>query len=92
LVSVGISHDTAQFAVAAIERWWNTLGRKRFPGATRLLSTAATRTETGLEVHACLDSADYPDKLKITDAQLAHVLIKRDSFHGEWNYQIFPRT
>jgi transposase len=39
-VSVGISHDTAQFAVAAIERWWKKLGRKRFPQATRLLVTA----------------------------------------------------
>jgi hypothetical protein len=53
---------------------------------------AATRTETGLEVYAYLDSADYPDKLKIADAQLADVLIKRDSFHSEWNYWIFPRT
>jgi hypothetical protein len=53
---------------------------------------AAIRRETGLEVHACLGGAAYPDKPKITDAQLADVLIKRDKFHGEWNYQIFPRT
>lgn len=39
-VSVGMSHDTAQFAVAAIERWWKKRGRKRFPNATRLLVTA----------------------------------------------------
>ena len=39
-VTVGISRDTAQFAVAAIERWWKRLGRKRFPEATRLLVTA----------------------------------------------------
>lgn len=39
-VSVGISHDTAQFAVAAIRRWWTNLGAKRFPKATRLLVTA----------------------------------------------------
>ncbi|MFO0967248.1 MAG: hypothetical protein U0793_16930 [Gemmataceae bacterium] len=26
-VSVGISHDTAEFAVAAIRRWWKKLGR-----------------------------------------------------------------
>ena len=39
-VSVGVSHDTAQFAVAAIERWWKKLGRKRFPNGTRLLVTA----------------------------------------------------
>jgi Rhodopirellula transposase DDE domain len=39
-VSVGVSHDTAEFAVAAIRRWWQRLGRKRYPRATRLLITA----------------------------------------------------
>ncbi len=39
-VSVGISHDTAEFAVAAIRRWWRRLGKKRYPQATRLLITA----------------------------------------------------
>ncbi len=39
-VSVGISHDTAEFAVAAIARWWKRLGQKRYPRATRLLITA----------------------------------------------------
>lgn len=39
-VSVGVNHDTAEFAVAAIERWWNRLGKKRYPSATRLLVTA----------------------------------------------------
>jgi len=39
-VSVGISHDTAEFAVAAIRRWWQRLGRKRYPNAKRLLVTA----------------------------------------------------
>jgi hypothetical protein len=39
-VSVGISHDTAEFAVAAIRRWWNRLGRKRYKSPRRLLVTA----------------------------------------------------
>jgi hypothetical protein len=39
-VTVGVSHDTAEFAVAAIRRWWMKLGRKRFPSAQRLLITA----------------------------------------------------
>ena len=34
-VSVGISHDTAEFAVGAIRRWWQKLGRKRYRGARR---------------------------------------------------------
>jgi Rhodopirellula transposase DDE domain len=39
-VSVGISHDTAEFAVAAIRRWWEKLGRQRYRRAKRLLVTA----------------------------------------------------
>lgn len=39
-VTVGVSHDTAEFAVAAIHRWWKKLGRKRFLSAKRLLITA----------------------------------------------------
>ena len=39
-VSVGISHDTAEFAVGAIRRWWERLGRPRYLKAKRLLVTA----------------------------------------------------
>ena len=163
LVSVGVSHDTAQFAVATILLWWRKLGRKRFPKATHLLVTAdcggsnsprtrlwrlelqrlanitgltieichyppgtskwnkiehslfchitrnwrgvpletleivvnliaATRTRTGLEVHAWLDEKDYPPKIKVSDVELEAVNIHRNKFHGEWNYEIRPQT
>jgi hypothetical protein len=39
-VSVGIDHDTAQFAVNSIRRWWSHMGQRRFPRATELLITA----------------------------------------------------
>jgi len=39
-VSVGISADTAQFAVAAIGSWWENLGSKRYPKASTLTITA----------------------------------------------------
>ncbi|MDA7949825.1 MAG: ISAzo13 family transposase [Hyphomicrobiaceae bacterium] len=39
-VSVGVSHDTAEFAVAAIRRWWKRMGRQRYPQGKRLLITA----------------------------------------------------
>ena len=48
---------------------------------------AATTTSTGLEVHARLDTNEYP-KVEITDAELAAVNLTRDPFHGEWNYTI----
>lgn len=162
-VSIGISHDTAEFAVAAIQRWWIRLGQERYPRATRLLITAdsggsnsprtrlwrwalqqlanetgmtielchypprtskwnkiehrlfchitrnwqgvpletmeivvnligSTRTKEGLEVHAWLDEQHYQKGKTVSDTQLSEVRIRRDSFHGEWNYKILPST
>jgi hypothetical protein len=39
-VSVGIDHDTAQFAAHSIRTWWREMGQRRFPRATQLLITA----------------------------------------------------
>jgi hypothetical protein len=39
-VSVGVSSDTAELAVASIRCWWRRLGRDRHPRAERLLITA----------------------------------------------------
>lgn len=39
-VSVGIDHDTAQFAVQSIGSWWRQMGQQTYPGATELLITA----------------------------------------------------
>jgi hypothetical protein len=161
-VSVGIDHDTSQFAAASILAWWQHLGQQRFPDATTLTITAdcggsnnyrtrlwktelqrladttglsirvchfppatskwnkiehrlfsfisinwrgkpltshqtvidliaSTTTRTGLKVYARLDENAYPDKIKITDAQLSTVQIQGDPFHPEWNYTITPR-
>ncbi len=39
MVSVGVSHDTAQFAVNSIRTWWQEMGMVRYPDAKRLLIT-----------------------------------------------------
>lgn len=39
-VNVGINHDTGEFSVASIERWWNYLGKERYAQAKRMLITA----------------------------------------------------
>lgn len=39
-VNVGISSDTATFAVESIRRWWNGLGKSSYPNATQLMITA----------------------------------------------------
>ena len=51
-VSVGDTADTAEFAVATIRRWWHTMGRDRFPDATRLLITADAGGSNGYRVRA----------------------------------------
>ena len=161
-VSVGMDHDTAQFAVETIRRWWRCMGHPTYPEATRLLITAdaggsngsrlrlwklelqkladetglrmvvchfppgtskwnkiehrlfsyisqnwrgkplrsfqtivnliaATTTQTGLKVHAELNTDSYPAGIKVSDQELAQVKIRRDKFHGDWNYEIEPR-
>ncbi len=49
---------------------------------------AATTTRKGLKVRAELDSSLYPKGIKVTDKELKAIQIKRDEFHGEWNYSI----
>jgi len=52
---------------------------------------AATTTKAGLKVRAQIDSNRYPSGLKVSDQQVAALVIERDAFHGEWNYSILPR-
>ena len=160
-VSVGITCDTAEFAVAAIRLWWRQLGRKRFRKPSRLLITAdsggsngnrnrlwklelqrlasqtgmiievchyppgtskwnkiehrlfchitrnwrgvpleshevvvnlvsSTRTKEGLEVHCSLDENEYQKGRKISDHEMETVRMRRNKFHGDWNYEILP--
>ena len=49
-VSVGIDNDTASFAVNSIRRWWKTMGRARYPHATKLLITADCGGSNGVRV------------------------------------------
>ena len=39
-VNVGIDHDTPEFAVESIARWWRMMGRKAYPEAREVLITA----------------------------------------------------
>ena len=160
-VSVGISSDTAAFAVESIRRWWHTSGGPRYPNARELLITAdcggsngyrtrlwkwelqqladelrlpiavchlppgtskwnkiehrlfsfismnwrgkplvshhtiiqlisATRTSKGLTVRCELDDNEYEKGRIVSDEQMATIHLTRDTFHGEWNYTIYP--
>jgi len=50
-VNLGISHDTAAFAVESIRRWWHEFGATRYPAATRLLINADCGGSNGARVH-----------------------------------------
>jgi hypothetical protein len=52
LVNVGITHDTAEFAVASIRRWWSMLGRKAYPRARRILICADAGGSNGNRLRA----------------------------------------
>jgi transposase len=49
-VSVGIDHDTAEFAVQTIRRWWFEMGQPLYPKAKRLLITADCGGSNGYRV------------------------------------------
>ena len=49
-VSVGIDHDTAEFAVESIRHWWREMGQPLYPTASRLLITADCGGSNGYRV------------------------------------------
>ncbi len=49
-VSVGVDHDTAEFAVETLRRWWEKMGRLRYPTATELLVNADGGGSNGTRV------------------------------------------
>ena len=52
---------------------------------------AATTTRTGLRVRSELDANAYPAGRTVSDADMATLNLRPDSFHGEWNYSLLPR-
>jgi hypothetical protein len=53
---------------------------------------AATTSKTGLAVNSELDSNIYPPGIKVSDQQMAELHLRRDRFHGDWNYSLLPRS
>jgi len=50
----------------------------------------ATRTRSGLQVKAVLDTKRYKTGVKISDEQIDKQRIRGHQFHPEWNYTILP--
>ncbi len=51
-----------------------------------------TTTETGLRVRAGINHGSYPTGIKVSEEEMACLRLLCDTFHGEWNYTILPRT
>jgi len=49
-VNVGISGDTAEFATNSILKWWEIVGKKTYPNATKILITADCGGSNGYRV------------------------------------------
>lgn len=52
---------------------------------------AHTTTVKGLKVTCRLDRRKYPTGRKVTDEEIKQVNLKKNNFHGEWNYTIRPK-
>lgn len=52
---------------------------------------AATTTRTGLKVRSALDRNAYPAGITVPDAEMETLHLRRETFHGEWNYSLLPR-
>lgn len=66
-VSVGLSHDTGEFAVQTIRTWWKEMGASRYPDASSLLVTADGGGSNGyrlrlwkLELQRLVDELGFP--------------------------------
>ena len=68
-VSVGVDHDTAEFAVESIRRWWREMGKPLYPHAKRLLITADCGGSNGYRVRLWrLELQKLADELRMTIA------------------------
>jgi hypothetical protein len=88
-VSVGIDHDTAEFAVDSILAWWRCMGSKIYPAAKQLLIMA----DAGGTIPARFPSrltADFNTRLGFGFGQFRHILIQTvntptNGFTGPWD-------
>ena len=51
-----------------------------------------TRTAAGLRVKAKLDKRRYPTGQVVTRAEMRDLALHPHAFHGDWNYELRPRT
>ena len=67
---------------------WRGEPLRDYETIVRLIAT--TTTATGLRVTCRLDRRKYAVGRRVSDEEMKRIQIVNDSFHGEWNYTIFP--
>src|SRR5215211_3615835 len=62
------------------------------PTRPNRVTPSGTWYKTGLSVRCELDTNSYPKGIAVSDDEMAAINIRRDEFHGEWNYTIRPHS
>jgi len=70
----------------------NWRGRPLTSHEVVLNTIAATTTRTGLRVSAQMDLGKYPTGIEVSKEELKGLNIRRNVFHGEWNYEVNPSS
>lgn len=68
----------------------NWRGRPLIDRSTVVNLIANTKTKFGLTIKARLDETIYEKGRKISDEELSRIRLRKDKFHGEWNYEVRP--
>jgi hypothetical protein len=73
-----------------ITKNWRGRPLRTFEAVVELIGH--TRTDTGLRVRAQLDKRRYRTGVVVTGAEMQLLALHRHTFHGDWNYELRPRT
>ncbi len=84
----GIIRLSACRLFSFISRNWR--GKPLRDLATIINLIRATTTETGLRVYCDIDENHDPKGIAIDKATIDALNIRREPFHGEWNYTFMP--
>ena len=68
----------------------NWRGRPLVSIETIINLIGSTKTKAGLQIKTAVDTTPYAKGIKITDKEMVALDIRKNDFHGEWNYTISP--
>jgi hypothetical protein len=92
-VLVGIDHETAEFAVESIRRWWKHCGKKLYPAAHELLITADGGESLGVRNKLwkkALQALANEEQLTITVAHYPPATVPRGTRSNTASFPSFP--